>query len=175
MDKDFKIEVLGMGINATRYPGAFSPTVNRIITETIQAEGWEAVLHLFSGTSNIGLVRVDLAREEATDKGDVYDFIAKNTRPWECVILDPPYAIKRKKKINDYACSSDVASDVNMRRALDAFFAEYADNVIWLDMCAPFPKKVRQAGFKRKKLWFLLPGGYRTVRVLSWLHRETSK
>jgi len=34
-------------------------------------------------------------------------------------------------------------------------------------LCAPLPK-----GFKRRKLWFLMPGGYHTVRVLSWLERK---
>ena len=42
------------------------------------------------------------------------------------------------------------------------------DNVLWLDYCAPSIK-----GFYRKKLWLLLPGGFHTVRVLSWLQKES--
>ena len=51
-----------------------------------------------------------------------------------------------------------------VRRALCKYFREHTRNILWLDMCAPLP-----AGFKRKELWFLFPGGYHTLRILSWL------
>ena len=35
VNKDFDIEVTGMGFNITGYPGAFTPTVKRIIENTI--------------------------------------------------------------------------------------------------------------------------------------------
>jgi len=30
----------------------------------------------------------------------------------------------------------------------------------------------RHAGFIREKVWFYFPGGYRTIRILSWLKNE---
>lgn len=43
------------------------------------------------------------------------------------------------------------------------------DDRKWLDFCAPVIK-----GFKREKLWLVLPGSFYTVRVLSWLKKEMS-
>lgn len=166
MEKDFDIEIGGLGMNRTEYPGAFTPTVDRIINQTIYGR----VLHLFSGISKIGDIRVDTERLEATNREDVLEFIGKDKTHWDFVILDPPYEIKRKSKIEVYARVSSVAADVILRTKLSDYFLSHTDNVLWLDMCAPLPK-----GFKRKKLWFLFPGGYHTLRVLSWLKPEAER
>lgn len=160
-------EVTGMGFNTTGYAGAFTPTINKIIKEIIFDLKSPNVLNLFSGVSKIGNVRIDIERPEATLRMDVLDFIRNNGEHWDLVILDPPYEIKRKKKLEQYGKTSSVAADVEFRRALADFFYNHADNVLWLDLCAPLPK-----GFKRQKVWFLFPGGYHTVRTLSWLRRK---
>ncbi len=165
MDKNFEIEIIGMGNNITGYPGAFTPVVNRIINETITGK----VLHLFSGVSKIGDERVDIERPEATIRKDVLEFIKTDKTKWDFIVLDPPYEIKRKSKIDEYGRTSSVAADVVLRRALADFFIGHTQNILWLDMCAPLPK-----GFVRKKLWFLFPGGYHTIRILSWLVREST-
>lgn len=166
MDKDFDVEICGMGNNKGNYPGAFTPRIEMIIKETIKFNGHSSdrVLHLFSGKSFIGHERIDLETPEATKRTGVLDFIKEDTRQWEWVILDPPYEIKRKSKIEEYARTSSVAADVVLRRELEKYFNRSTQNVLWLDMCAPLPN-----GFKRKQLWFLFPGGYHTVRILSWL------
>ena len=46
-------------------------------------------------------------------------------------------------------------------------FTEITGHVLWLDFCAP-----TISGFYRRKLWLVLPGGFHTVRVLSWLQQE---
>lgn len=164
MDKSFETEIVGMGNNITGYPGAFTPVVHEIITKTIHSS--KGVLHLFSGVSAIGNERVDLERPEATLRQNVMEFIKTDNRQWEFVVLDPPYEIQRKSKIEEYGRSSSVAADVRLRRELSNYFQGHADNILWLDMCAPMIK-----GFRRKKLWFLMPGGYHTVRILSWLEK----
>jgi len=165
MDKDFEIEITGMGNNITSYPGAFTPVVNKIIEMVIEGK----TLQLFSGVSKIGDERVDIERPEATIRKDVLNFIKEDKRDWDFVILDPPYEIKRKSKIEEYGRTSSVASDVILRRELSEYFLKHTQNILWLDMCAPLPK-----GFRRKKIWFLFPGGYHTIRILSWLEKDLS-
>jgi len=166
MNKTFDIEICGLGNNITGYPGAFTPVVNNIIREVIYGK----VLHLFSGVSKIGEERIDIERPEATKRQDILDFIKTDTRQWDFIILDPPYEIKRKSKLEEYGRTSSVAADVILRRELVEYFKKHTTNILWLDMCAPLP-----AGFKRKKLWFLFPGGYHTIRILSWLIKDNSQ
>ena len=168
MNKAFEIEVIGMGNNITGYPGAFTPVVNKIILSVLNYES--KVLHLFSGVSYIGDERVDIERPEATKKEDIIKFIENDKRKWDFVILDPPYEIKQKSKLEEYGRASSVAADVILRRKLVDYFNKYTENILWLDMCAPMPKN-----FKRVKLWFLFPGGYHTIRVLSWLKRTSQE
>ena len=162
-----ELVVEGLGFNRTGYPGAFTPTVNRVIAEILDSMDAPKVLHLFSGVSDIGDVRVDIARPEATHRADVLDYIKTDISHWDVVILDPPYEIKRKSKLEEYGRTSSVAADVMLRRALVQWFADYVDNIVWLDMCMPLPR-----GFIRKKLWLLVAGGYHTPRILSWLVRD---
>jgi len=166
MNKFFNIEVCGLGNNITGYPGAFTPIVNDIIKQTIFGKS----LHLFSGVSKIGTERIDIERPEATKRQDVLEFIKQDQRQWDFVILDPPYEIKRKSKLEEYGRTSSVAADVILRRKLVEYFKGHTVNILWLDMCAPLP-----AGFKRKKLWFLFPGGYHTIRILSWLEKDNTQ
>jgi len=167
MDKNFEIEICGLGNNITGYPGGFTPVIDKILKETIKANGRGKILHLFSGVSTIGDERIDLGTVEATKRIDVLSFIEKDNRFWNWIILDPPYEIKRKSKIEEYSRNSSVAADVQLRTALLEYFKNHTNNILWLDMCAPLPD-----GFKREKLWFLFPGGYHTLRILNWLKRE---
>jgi hypothetical protein len=156
-----QVEALGMGFNNTGYPGAFTPVVDRIIRETISGK----VLNLFSGQSLIGDERVDITHANATINMNVKQFIEEDKRDWKFVVLDPPYNITRVGvKLQGYGLSGCISSDVPFRRKLKEYLQLHADNVLWLDTCAPMVQ-----GFKRKKLWLLLPGGFHTVRVLSWL------
>lgn len=162
--RQFEFEVLGMGFNNSGYPGAFTKPVAQIINSHIAG----AVLHLFSGSSLIGDERIDIQHPNATMNCDVKEFIKTDRRHWDWVILDPPYNITRVgTKLKGYGLSGCIASDVLFRRALKDYFQQYVDNILWLDICTPMIK-----GFVREKLWLLLPGGFHTVRVLSWLKKE---
>lgn len=161
MNKDFKIEVAGLGGNYTGYPGAFTNGVDTIIKKTIYGR----VLNLFSGVSGIGDARVDFLRKEANYNIDVFDFIKENREIWDFVIADPPYAIKSApNKLKVYGDIKPFTGNIPYQRLMSEFLRKYAKNVLWLDVSAPLP-----AGFKREKIWVLLPGGWHFIRVLSWL------
>lgn len=162
--RKFEIEAVGMGTNNTGYPGAFPPAIQSLIQGQISGK----VLHLFSGSSLLGSERVDIEHLNSTLKTDVRQFIGEDARDWDWVVLDPPYAIIRADtKLAAYGANKAISSDVIFRRQLLYYLARHTSNVLWLDFCAPMIK-----GFYRKKLWLVLPGGFHTVRVLSWLKRE---
>ena len=158
-----EIEALGLGFNNSNYQGAFTVPVKEVIKKLVSSP----CLHLFSGSSLIGDERVDIEHPNSTLKMNVKDFILTDKRDWSWVVLDPPYQItRRNEKLSGYGLSGCVASDVQFRRQLKRYFQTHAENILWLDICAPMIK-----GFKREKLWLFLPGGFHAVRVLSWLKR----
>ena len=162
--RKFEVEVLGMGMKDGDYAGSFTEPVRRIIGDTISGD----VLHLFSGGSLIGDERVDIKHENATINCSVEEFIRRDNREWDFIILDPPYNLSEHTKgLLGYHNKAPLSVDVKLRREIKIYFQRHAQNIIWLDICAPVVK-----GFKREKLWLLLPGGFHPVRVLSWLKRE---
>jgi len=161
MNKDFSVEVCGLGANRTGYPGAFTNKVVQIINSTIHGR----VLNLFSGVSKIGDVRIDMLRPEATKNCDVFDYIDDCEEIFDFVIADPPYAIKSAPdKLKTYGSIKPFTGNIPYQRKMCEFLREHAKNVLWLDQSAPFPE-----GFERKKIWVLLPGGWHHIRVLSHL------
>ena len=159
----FEVEAIAMGFNNSGYPGAFTPRIDALVRNLTFGN----ILHLFSGASLIGDERVDIEHTNATKHCDVGDFIESDNRDWDWVILDPPYSITRvKTKLRGYGKKEGVAGNVAMGRAIKIYLQNHTGNVLWLDVCAPMIK-----GFRRKKLWLVLPGGFHTVRVLSWLEQ----
>jgi len=156
-------EVLGLGMNNTGYPGAFTPPVVRAINSVVRGK----VLHLYSGSSLIGDVRVDIMHENATINRKVEEFIKEDKRYWDWVLLDPPYALANRREIRGWGETHSLSADVKWRTEIEQFFVAHTSNVLWFDYCAPMLR-----GFGRRKLWFFLPGGFHIVRVLSWLEKE---
>lgn len=155
-----------MGIHSGDYPGAFPPKVERTIRMIVESP----CLHLFSGSSTIGDVRVDLEHPAANVHEDVYEFISKDERKWKFVVLDPDYNLEPKRnraKLRAHAKTDSVSGNVLYQRVLELFLRGHAENVLWFDMASPKP-----FGFERKKTWLWLPGSYFHVRVLTWLKRE---
>lgn len=158
----FEFEVLPLGFNNTGYPGAFTANVEATIKQVLYGR----VLHLYSGRSLIGDVRVDYCRQEATHQMSVEEFISQDNTSWDFVLLDPPYEIKHKDKLKEYVDNKALSGNIQLRHALKKFCLLHTENVLWLDQCAP-----NFGGFARKKLWVFIPGGWMNVRVLSWLTR----
>lgn len=164
MDLSFEKRFHGLGFQRKGYPGAFTPVVESDIWQMI-AEVQETldcpvrVLRLFSGVSLIGDIRVDIQRPEATHRQDVLDFIYTDKSHWDVCLADPPYSIVRTRKlapmlhvtgeVGGYGRVSSAAADVVLREALVAYFIRRVDNVLWLDMCAPYPKRMSRRGWRR--------------------------
>jgi hypothetical protein len=146
------------------YQGAFPPKIEEMIKNRLGSPS----LHLFSGSSKLGDVRVDLAHPNATIHQDVYQFIQSDGRDWAWVVLDPDYAIQRASiKLSGHARYDSVAGNVLAWRLIEDFLKLHADNVFWFDQCSPCPP-----GFERSKTWLFIPGAYKSVRALTWLKRK---
>lgn len=162
--RKFEIDYLYGTVMQSDYEGAFPQSVHDVIKGVIGGK----VVSLYSGSSLLGDVRVDIEHKNATVNCDVEEFVKDDVRDWDFVILDPPYQITRTDaKLNSYGIKGAVSANVDRRRLLKRYFQEHADNVLWLDQCAPI-----FTGFCRVKLWLVLTGSYKNVRVLSWLKRE---
>lgn len=73
---------------AEDYPGNFTKEED----ELIKANMIGKVLHLFSGRSLIGDIRVDFSQEEATIKSDVFEYLRTHQNEQvDTIVLDPPY------------------------------------------------------------------------------------
>ena len=163
--RKFELEAIsGIPLVHNDYQGVFPLLVHRAITGLVSGR----ILHLYSGTSLIGDVRIDIEHPNATLNCDVEDFVKDDIRVWDFVILDPPYQITRTDvKLNSYGIKGAISANVDRRRLIKEYLQKHTENVLWLDQCAPMIK-----GFYREKLWLVLSGGFHTVRVLSWLKRE---
>lgn len=162
----FPVLVKAMGIPSGGYPGMFPPTVEQDIRAIVRSP----CLHLFSGSSLIGDVRVDLAHPSATLHMDVLEYLGTTEadRSWEYVLLDPDYEIVRKPmKLRGHARYDSIGGNLLLRRVIEDYLIGHARNVLWLDQCAPRPP-----GFHRRRLTVYLPGGYNAPRFLSWLARS---
>jgi hypothetical protein len=161
--RKFEVETLPLGINNTGYPGAFTSNVEAVIKSVIYGR----ILHLYSGRSLIGDVRVDLKCPEATHNITIEEFITNDNSNYDWLILDPPYEIAHKDKLREYCDNKSLSGNIQLRHALKKYCIHHVQNVLWLDQCAP-----NFGGFARRKLWILIPGGWMNVRVLSWLQKE---
>ena len=165
MMKQFDYEVEGMGVARGNYGGEFTEPVKLLIRYWLNKYPGK-VLHLFSGSSKIGDTRIDIDHPNATVNMEVERYLERAIEHFEWVILDPPYLVE-SHDLKGYKISKAFSADVPARRLFQEWAQEHAERIMWLDLCAPLPK-----GFEREKLYFLLPGGYRNVRVLSILRRE---
>jgi hypothetical protein len=161
----FELEALPMGVPRSGYTGAFSPTVERVIRQLVSGK----ILHLYSGSSLIGEVRVDIAHENATHKMTVEDYLSQDgDEKWDWILLDPPYDISNpRRKLKDCVLQAPLSVNVPLRRKFRLYCQHHTQNVLWLDKCAPLIR-----GFRREKLWLVIPLWFEHVRVLSWLKKE---
>ena len=83
-----KIEIINVGNGSNQYPGDFTKEENQIILRNCKGK----VLHLFSGSSEIGDLRIDFTHKNATHKWDVFEFLEyNNLQDFNTIIIDAPY------------------------------------------------------------------------------------
>jgi hypothetical protein len=94
-----QLDVIYSNVSNADYPGKFTNFEINIIKFYMRG----FTLHLFSGTSDIGDIRIDFSRKEATHNMDVFKFLAKNIDKLigkvKTIILDAPY---NKKFADEY-------------------------------------------------------------------------
>ncbi|MGV9198639.1 MAG: hypothetical protein ACOC4M_07345 [Promethearchaeia archaeon] len=79
---------------ANNWVGGFSPKEKQIIEEYAKPP----ILHLFSGISEIGRIRVDISpKSNATIKQDVFDYIKYNFPKVNTILLDPIYCSEERQ------------------------------------------------------------------------------
>lgn len=84
------MQLIKVGNGSPAYHGDFAKKE----IELIQANIKGSCIHLFSGKSLIGNVRIDLSCDEATIKGDVFELLPDfidHKASFNTVIIDPPY------------------------------------------------------------------------------------
>jgi len=164
---EYKQKVEFGGYNNTGYPGGFPSRVIKRIESIIESP----CLHLFSGSSKIGDVRIDISHPNATLNMNVYDFIQDDKRNWKFVLLDPDYHISRKDvKLKVHGLKDYVGGNKLAEKLLYQFFQKHTENVLWFDMSSYCCK-----GFFRNRVFFYLMGSSRPIRALTWLKREGTK
>lgn len=152
------------GFNNTGYPGGFPSRVIKRIESITESPS----LHLFSGSSKIGDVRIDINHKNATINTNVYDFVQNDDNYWKWIILDPDYHISRKGvKLKVHGLKDHVGGNKLAEKLLGQYFQQHAENVLWFDTTSFCCE-----GFYRYKVWFYLMGSTRPVRALTWLKRK---
>lgn len=161
------------------YPGAFHPNVDSKIRELI---GTKNCIHLFSGSSKLGNIRVDIEHPNATHHMDVYNFItawsgvdfrqARDSlkRPL-VLLLDPDYEIERKdKKLNGHGLTASLSASVKHRKLFLNWVQKMGfEEIIYLDQCTP---KIKGYAWE---YWLVLTGGWHTNRILSHYIKTTQR
>jgi len=151
------------GYNNSGYPGGFPSRVAKRIESIVQSP----CLHLFSGSSRVGDERIDISHPNATINANVYDFIQTDPRMWKFVVLDPDYHVSRKDvKLRVHGLKESVGGNKLAEALLKQYFQGHAENVLWFDICSPCFD-----GFERYKVFLYVMGGFRPVRVLTWLRK----
>ena len=149
------------------YKGSFHPNVDKVIKEII---GDKFCVHLFSGSSKIGNVRVDIDNPNATHNQNVYDFVQeyKLNETNTILLLDPDYHLKRNYlKLKPHGIKESLSGNVLAHK----LFYQFLDNnpfseILLLDLCSPEFKNYKEVDFWRVKYQ-----GWVHNRTLTWYSR----
>ena len=158
-DLDYTIEAPMYMIKG--YKGSFHPNVEKVIKEIIKDR---FCVHLFSGSSKIGNVRIDIDNPNATINQNVYDFIQeyKLEESNAVLLLDPDYHLKRNDlKLKTHGIKESLAGNVLAHK----LFYKFLDNndfkeILLLDLCSPTFKNYKEEHFWR-------------VKYQGWVHNRT--
>ena len=172
------IEAIFGGLHNGEYPGAFPPKVDELIRKITRDQ--HPILHLFSGSSNIGDVRVDVeSHPNVTHVMDAFNYIKSSEaqHKWSHVIGDPDYNAEQQHRLrgnHSKASSGEIFADPNVEREISQFLSKYAENILWLDRRMPYFDRVRfERVWSNTKLFY--QGGWRNVRVFEHLRLKQAR
>lgn len=155
------------------YKGSFHPNVESVIKPIIEGK---FCVHLFSGSSKLGEVRVDIQHPNASYNGNVYDFIQVYELPPDCgksiLLLDPDYHLKRNDlKLKPHGIKESLAGNVLVHKLLYSFLDRCPfDEILLLDMCSPSFNNYEEVHFWRVKYQ-----GWVHNRTLTWYRRTNQQ
>lgn len=157
--QDFSIDAPMYMIHG--YKGSFHPNVEKVIRNVI---GNKYCVHLFSGSSQIGNIRVDIDNPNATNNQNVYDFIQEyQLRETNSILLlDPDYHLKRNDlKLKPHGIKESLAGNVLAHKLFYSFLdRNHFDEILLLDLCSP-----SFSNYKEKHFW--------RVKYQGWVHNRT--
>lgn len=159
-----ELEIINVGNGTNKYPGNFTKKENKIITNNIKGN----TIHLFSGISTIGHIRVDYSCKEATHNIDVFDFLEDTIGlNYFCsVIIDFPYnqkfANKYQKIGNTPKQFIGFASTEKTTKLFNIITRIIKPEIIIMKSWNYYIPK----GYYLKKGFLCYPGGYRKSTLL---------
>jgi len=159
-------------VNQTGYQGGFPETVERKIEKLASKE--DKVLHLFSGSSKVGDIRVDINPESnANCVMDVRDFFETEEarQKWDLVIADPDYNKNQAKKLDrpESLVSTQIWSNQGgITEKFQDFFDSYAKKVLWFDYRVP-----KIDNFELERAWIFHRWYLGKIRALT-LHKSSA-
>ena len=146
------------------YPGDFTKREIDLISKWVKGRS----LHIFSGKSNIGDVRVDYSMTEATINMDVFEYLemAIKKKIWfKTIILDPPYNARFAKKyqaLGETAKQFIVFANARKTTVLFNLLRELAPTYIIMKSWNIYPFKEMEIS----EIRLCYAGGYRKPTIL---------
>ena len=159
------LEIINVGNGNNKYPGNFTNKENKIIIENCSLKG--KTLHLFSGKSIIGDVRVDFEYGNCTM--DVFNYLNNINSVKECnfktVIIDAPYNQKFGNKYQELG---------NTPKQFIIFANTSQTTILWNKIREINPEIIILKswnyyilqGYFLKKGYLCYPGGFRKSTLL---------
>ena len=160
----------------SEYPGAFNPTVEKVIKEIIEGK---YCVHLFSGSSTLGKIRVDIKHKNANCNENVYDFcqeynviVGKPINQKSILLMDPDYAVQRKHlKLKPHGINSSIGGNVLAHKILNDFISNIGfDEILILELASPTFKNYDEIFW-----WRVKTGGWQHNRTLTWYRRKSER
>ena len=159
------IEVITVGNGTNDYPGNFTKKEIRIINENILGK----TLHLFSGKSDIGEVRIDY--KHGNFRVDVFYYlkcVSKNA--FQTILIDAPYNQRFAdiyQKLGNTPKQFVIFANAKKTTELFELVNNLDPDLIILKSWNYYVPK----GYNLKKCYLCYPGGYRKSTILEILEK----
>ena len=164
------IELIKVGNGNKEYPGNFTPKEIEIIKRNCIGK----VLHLFSGNSRIGDLRVDFSNPNANYKTDVFIFLKIRLKNIGTVIIDAPYNQKfadKYQKIGNTPKQFIIFANTKKTTLLFNYIDKIDPKIIILKSWNYYCLK----RYEIKECYICYPGGYRKSTFLIIMKKKQEK